>query len=68
MRKIGKQVGLLADLVWGVVIENKNEPNAYVTKPMHQAFMEGEFDKTPLLMGYTSEEILSFISCKSSLF
>lgn len=64
MRKIGKQVGLLADLVWCVVLENKKDPNAYITKPMHQSFMEGNFDMVPTLIGYTSEEILSFIHSK----
>lgn len=57
-------MGILADLVWCVVIENKKDPNAYITKPMHQSFMEGNFDMVPILIGYTSEEILSFISSK----
>lgn len=42
-------------------MENKDLKNSYITKPMHQAFNEGHFDKIPMLIGYTSEEILTFI-------
>lgn len=46
---------------WGVVVEGKNQKNAYITEPIHGSFKNGRFHNVPILIGYTSEEMITFL-------
>lgn len=41
-------------------MEDKNDKNAVVTQPMHESLMNGHFNKVPVLLGSTSQEMLFF--------
>lgn len=60
-------VGLLQDLLWALVVERQGE-NPYITVPFHQSLLDRKFDKVPILTGFTSEEILSFIDSKLTMY
>lgn len=64
VRKIGNQVGILTDLLWAGVVEDKNQNNAYITEPMQGALKSGQFEKVPIVLGFTSEEMISFAFSK----
>lgn len=46
---------------WLPIVENANVAGAIITTPMHEAFMAGNFHKVPILTGYNSEEVLTFL-------
>ncbi|CAH1175677.1 unnamed protein product [Phaedon cochleariae] len=46
---------------WGPVVENHNSDEAFITTPMHQAFMRGHFHQVPALIGFNSQEAIFFL-------
>lgn len=47
---------------WLPVIENGDVSGAIITSPMHESFIAGNFNMVPILTGYNSEEVLTFIT------
>ncbi|CAH1183790.1 unnamed protein product [Phaedon cochleariae] len=43
-------------LLWGPVIEDPSDPNAFLSGPMHDDVVKGKMNKVPLLTGITYEE------------
>lgn len=64
VQSLDKPVGVLEDLLWGIVVEDNSNPNAFIQGPMHQSYLDGNFNKVPMLTGYTSQEILFFMRSK----
>lgn len=44
--------------LYGPIIENIDEEHNFVEEPLHDNFLYGNFNKVPLLIGISSEEIL----------
>ncbi|XP_072396932.1 cocaine esterase-like [Diabrotica undecimpunctata] len=63
--KAKKTVSLIPDLIWAPSVEEKYIEEPFLSKPMHQAFLEGDFEHAALLAGYTSQELLWFIPSSS---
>lgn len=61
IKTLYEPIGMMSELLFGLVIENKEE-NPFITGPIHQSFLEGKFDKVPILIGFNTEEILFFSS------
>lgn len=55
---------MLGDLKWATVVEPKSDSNAFVTEPMNKAFESGQFNKVAVMIGFTSQEMISFIFSK----
>uniref|UniRef100_A0A6P7GRI0 Carboxylic ester hydrolase n=1 Tax=Diabrotica virgifera virgifera TaxID=50390 RepID=A0A6P7GRI0_DIAVI len=51
---------LVSDLVWAPTMENSCTAEPFLSKPMHEAFIKGDFNRVPLLTGFCSEEMLYF--------
>uniref|UniRef100_A0A6P7GE88 Esterase B1-like n=1 Tax=Diabrotica virgifera virgifera TaxID=50390 RepID=A0A6P7GE88_DIAVI len=51
---------LLSDLIWAPTLENNCTAEPFLSKPMHEAFINGDFNRVPLLIGFCSEEMLYF--------
>ncbi|CAH1284440.1 unnamed protein product [Diabrotica balteata] len=63
--KAKKTVSIIPDLIWVPSVEEKYIEEPFISKPMHQAFLEGDFEHAALLAGYTSQEMLWFIPSSS---
>lgn len=53
---------------WCPVLEDEKHPGAFITSPMHQSFISGQFNKVPILLGFNSEEMLMFLKGKKDIF
>lgn len=51
-------------MAWAPVVEDKQYKRALITKPMRSSLENGDFDKVPVLIGFTSEEIITRIVSK----
>ncbi|XP_072396934.1 carboxylic ester hydrolase-like [Diabrotica undecimpunctata] len=51
---------LLSDLIWAPTLEKNCTAEPFLSKPMHEAFINGDFNRVPLLIGFNSEEMLYF--------
>nr|XP_023030414.1 neuroligin-3-like [Leptinotarsa decemlineata] len=47
--------------IWVPIIENKNCSKAIVTVPMHESLLLGDFNRVPLMTGFSSEESRFFL-------
>nr|WEQ60889.1 esterase [Phaedon brassicae]WET52655.1 cholinesterase [Phaedon brassicae]WET52782.1 cholinesterase [Phaedon brassicae] len=54
-------VGFIGQPIWSPVVENAEDEQAFITTPMHQDFMEGNFNHVPSMIGFNSEESLFFL-------
>lgn len=64
IQNVNADVGILSDLIWAVVVEDKNHSNSLITEPMHYSLMKGHFEKVPILIGFNSEECILFAPSK----
>ncbi|CAG9818109.1 unnamed protein product, partial [Phaedon cochleariae] len=53
--------GFIGQLVWTPVVENVVDDQAFVTTPMHQDFIDGNFNHVPSMIGFNSEESIAFL-------
>uniref|UniRef100_A0A6P7G6U5 Carboxylic ester hydrolase n=1 Tax=Diabrotica virgifera virgifera TaxID=50390 RepID=A0A6P7G6U5_DIAVI len=56
----GATAGFMNGLTFKPVIEDDND-DAFITEPMHAALLDGRFNLVPVLIGFNSEESLSFL-------
>ncbi|CAG9839705.1 unnamed protein product [Diabrotica balteata] len=56
----GKTAGFMDALTFKPIIEDDND-DAFITEPMFSSVMNREFNLVPILIGYNSEEALSFL-------
>ncbi|XP_056642017.1 cocaine esterase-like isoform X1 [Diorhabda sublineata] len=49
------QINILNN-VWLPVVENSKDEDIVIPMPMHQAFLDGQFIKIPMIAGFTSDE------------
>lgn len=49
---------------WLPSLEDASLSGAFLTEPMHEAFIKGHFRKVPVLTGFTSEESLFLLKGK----
>ncbi|XP_072383018.1 juvenile hormone esterase-like isoform X1 [Diabrotica undecimpunctata] len=54
-------LGFMNGDYWKPIIESGSSIDAYVTGPMQENFMKGNFLRVPTLIGFTSEESLTFL-------
>ncbi|XP_050513371.1 cholinesterase 1-like isoform X3 [Diabrotica virgifera virgifera] len=63
--KATQTVSIIPDLIWAPSVEEEYIEEPFLTKPQHQAFLDGDFNHATLLAGYTSQELLWFIPSSS---
>ncbi|CAG9838943.1 unnamed protein product [Diabrotica balteata] len=51
---------LINDLIWAPTLEKNCTVEPFLSEPMHEAFINGDFNRVPLLIGFNSEEMLYF--------
>uniref|UniRef100_A0A6P7G1C6 Carboxylic ester hydrolase n=1 Tax=Diabrotica virgifera virgifera TaxID=50390 RepID=A0A6P7G1C6_DIAVI len=56
----GVTSGFMDGLTFKPVIEDDND-DAFITEPMHAALLDGRFNLVPVLIGFNSEESLTFV-------
>lgn len=59
MNSLFEPVGMVYELIFGLTLEKKAK-NPFFRVPVHKAFLEGRFDKVPILIGFNAAEILLF--------
>ncbi|XP_050501505.1 juvenile hormone esterase isoform X1 [Diabrotica virgifera virgifera] len=57
----GELLGFMSGDYWKPIIESDSNTDAYVTGPMQENFMQGNFLRVPSFVGFNSEESLTFL-------
>ncbi|CAG9827313.1 unnamed protein product [Diabrotica balteata] len=57
----GRTSGFMDALTFKPVLENELNEDAFITGPMHEAVLNGDFNLVPILIGLNSEESLMFL-------
>ncbi|CAH1154907.1 unnamed protein product [Phaedon cochleariae] len=60
-------VGFIGQPIWSPVVENAEDEQAFTTTPMHQDFMDGNFNHVPSMIGFNSEESLLFMPAEEAV-